>query len=524
MFTGVSAMLNWTGDPYIDIGAATLAAMAHKRDPTLLTPDDLERASAWIEDNYTRDPLKSFLTVAFTSNAWFSQDAYNPDKPGLTEQKRQERLSKRSQWADRHLRAWKMSPQADSELRCVFTGRPVVAESLSGKLAPGRAGRAQIPLAQGDEDINFYPYGDSGLPVSGEALLCLQAFPLGCAKVGGRLLAVHCSDPALTLAFAARFWRENRKGAQEAQQAGSTKLPETRFTLGTLLADTLVSIAAEQDEHGDETSAGASITAYHLTNGQSPAIDIYHLPLGVTRFLLRANAARYRTQWQEIVQRAWQRPPRKKPGRKGDAAAGAPADEPFTPRRNYLYDDLLRLPDDAARFMRVYLLRRIDRRLRLFEDDPRSDYSTQREAGLVSWDLTELFLKEVFNMDETRIAAIRRLGDRLADYVAAENDRRFFRAFFGEMNYPLFRNRLIKADIEAVRRGGEPLITFDQFVEIFEEGEEIARKDWKLARDLALIRMIERLRENGWLAAHVDALPEVTEPEEAGEDQVNSED
>ncbi|MGQ9889056.1 MAG: type I-B CRISPR-associated protein Cas8b1/Cst1 [Aggregatilineales bacterium] len=513
-------MLNWTGDPYVDIGAATLAAMAHKRDPTLLTPADLDKASAWIEDNYTRDPLKSFLTVAFTSNAWFSQDAYNPDKPGLSDEKRRERLSKRSQWAERHLRAWKRTPQADSGLRCVFTGKPVFVESLSNKLAPGKGGRAQIPLVQGDEDINFYAYGDSGLPVSGEALLCLQAFPLGCAKVSGRLLAVHCSDPALTLAFAERFWRENRKGAQEAQQAGSTKLPETHFTLGTLLASTLVSITEEYSDYADETGPGASITAYHLTNGQQPSVDIYHLPLGVTRFLLRANSARYRKQWQEIVNLAWQRAPKKKSGRKGEAAG---ADEPFTARRNYLYDDLLRLPDQATRFMRIYLLRRVDRRLRLLEDDPRSDYSTQREIGLVSWDLTELFLKEVFNMDETRIAAIRRLGDRLADYVAAENDRRFFRAFFGEMNYSLFRNRLIKADIEAVRRGGEPLITFDQFVEVFEEGEEIARRDWRLARDLALIRMIERLRENGWLSAHADALPEVTEPEEAGEDETDSE-
>ncbi len=520
-------MLNWTGDPYVDIGAATLAAMAHKRDPTLLTPADLEEAAAWIKDNYIRDPLKSFLTVAFTSNAWFSQDAYNPDKPRLTDEKRQERLSKRSQWAKRHLRAWKETPQTDSGLRCVFTGKPVVAESLSGKLAPGKAGRAQIPLAQGDEDINFYAYGDSGLPISGEALLCLQAFPLGCAKVGGRLLAVHCSDPALTLSFAQRFWRENRAGVLQGQQAGSKKLPETQFTLGTLLANTLVSITEEYSDYVDEAGPGASITAYHLTNGQSPAIDIYHLPLGVTRFLLRANAARYRAQWQEIVRLAWQRAPKKKSSRKGDAAgvdpAVDPANEPFTPRRNYLYDDLLRLPDESAHFIRAYLLRRVDRGLRLFEDDPRSGYSTKREINLVSWDLTELFLKEVFNMDETRIAAIRRLGDRLADYVAAENDRRFFRTFFGEMNYALFRNRLIKADVEAVRRGGEPLITFDQFVEVFEEGEEIARRDWRLARDLALIRMIERLRENGWLSAHVDALPEIAESEEGGEEQVNSE-
>ena len=34
-----------------------------------------------------------------------------------------------------------------------------------------------------------------GVPVSGEALLCLQFFPMGCRKCGGRLLAIHSDNP-----------------------------------------------------------------------------------------------------------------------------------------------------------------------------------------------------------------------------------------------------------------------------------------------------------------------------------------
>ena len=43
---------------------------------------------------------------------------------------------------------------------------------------------------------------------------------------------------------------------------------------------------------------------------------------------------------------------------------------------------------------------------------------------------------------------------------------------------------------------------------MFEEGEDLPRADWRLARDLVLIRMVERLYELGWVQAHAAELPE----------------
>ncbi len=510
-------MLNWTGDPLVDIGMAVITAMSHKRDPSLLTEADLDGVADWIEENYVRDPLKSFLTVAFTSNAWFAQDAYNPDKKDpdgkyLEASKRIERKEKRTLWATRHLRGWKTRPDPDANSeRCVFTGLPVGADPLSGKLMNGRAGRAQIPLIQGDEDINFYPYGDPGLAISGEALLCLQAFPLGCAKVAGKLLAVHASDPDLTFEFAQKFLANNREKVQLAQAAGEKKLSESQHSYGTLLVETLVRIMQDSDQYANEETKNVSVTAYYLTNGQTPEIDIFHLPLGITRFLIRANGASYKPLWNSIVQAAWQRQvvkTNKKGVKKEDTQAT------FVPYKNYVYEDLLKLPDGAARFLRNYFLRNVSRAARLYDDDPRKDYSTRREVNLVSWSLTTLFLQEVMNMEKSRVEHIRVLGDRLADYVSSENDRKFFRRFFEEQQYNLFRNAIIKADTAAVRHGNPPLISFDQFIEIFEDGDEIARSDWRLARDLVLIRMIEQLYTTGWLATNVDALPDASSEEE----------
>jgi CRISPR-associated protein Cst1 len=52
-----------------------------------------------------------------------------------------------------------------------------------------------------------------------------------------------------------------------------------------------------------------------------------------------------------------------------------------------------------------------------FEDDPRQRYSPSGERDLIFWPLVELFLKEVMTMDEERIARIRDLGDKLAEYT-----------------------------------------------------------------------------------------------------------
>lgn len=119
-------------------------------------------------------------------------------------------------------------------------------------------------------------------------------------------------------------------------------------------------------------------------------------------------------------------------------------------------------------------------------------------------------------MDKDRVEQVRLMGDKLAEYVSSQNDRRFFTAFFTEQRYEYFRNNLIKANLAHARRGNPPIITLDPYISVFEEGDEVARSDWRLARDLVLIRMVERLHAVGWLGQHVDAIPEeAQETEEA---------
>lgn len=114
-------------------------------------------------------------------------------------------------------------------------------------------------------------------------------------------------------------------------------------------------------------------------------------------------------------------------------------------------------------------------------------------------------------MDKARIEEIRKMGDGLAEYINSQNDRRFFRSFFTESRYGYFRTALIKANLAHVRRGNPPIITLDPYVQIFEEGDEVARPDWQLARDLVLIRMVEQLYRLGWLGHNLDVVEESSE-------------
>ncbi|OPX90702.1 MAG: hypothetical protein A4E53_00879 [Pelotomaculum sp. PtaB.Bin104] len=493
-------ILSYTGHPFFDVGLAAVAVFAGKYDPGAVTEEDLDLMASFIEREYVREPLKSFLGVAFTTNAWFNQ-------PAFTKQP-----EKRSEYAKRILRGYRKEQPVEE---CVFTGKPATAVAFSDKLPPGRAYRQHIPLLTGEGVINFHPAGHAGLPVSGEAALCLQAFPLGCAKCGGRLLAVHSDNPDIIYDFAAEFFEENRMALSLAQQAGSSKMPEAKMSAKTLLIQTLLKIEERRQEEVEDNRP-SSVTAYHLTNsGQSnplddrnPPLEIYHLPIELTGFLFKLASPNYRAEWNAIAERAWRLA---MPGKKKKRTADG-EEEDTRPKRNFLFEDLFQLPDNAGKFIRRYLLR-VPVHVKT-QDDPRGFYSLKDEASLVSWKITDLFLREVMKVDQERIKQIRDLGDRLAAYIAGEDDRKFFTAFYSAKKYQHLRNTLIRANLAYVKKGNPPLITLEPFIEVFEEGFEVERPDRSLATDLVLIRMIEQLYNLGWLGKNKDTLPELKDDDE----------
>ncbi len=455
--------LRFTGHPFFDVGVATILAFAQKTHPEMISQADLEEIANFIEQSYVTPPLRSHLTMAFTSNAWFIQDTYNPEKPHLADTERAARRATRREWATRHLRQWENVPVSEVE-GCVFTGEPALAVNLSGRLPESRAGRSQIPLLQGDDSINFFPFGSPGILISGLAMLALQFFPLGCAKCGVGLLAVHTENEGLLFQITRRFLQHNLKAIAEAQAAGEEKLPKSVHSPKTLLIETLLEV--ERDEStSHQAGTLASLTAYNFTNGKAPDLILYQLPLEVMDFLITAQQAPYQADWKQIANQGWQLAEPKKV--KGEESSVANAQDT---RRNALYEDLFDLPHTARRFIRTYFLRlprRTPDEVHLRRDDPLAN-----KQDLVSWPLVELFLRKVNRMDKERVADICALGDKLAAYVQNQGGRgkRFFHAFIAEQNPANFRVLLIKANIAQLEEGFSPLFDLETYIQVFRKG------------------------------------------------------
>jgi len=496
--------LDYTGHPFFDIGLATIVAYAEKVSPIELTEDDLFKAATFIEENYTKQPLTSFLTTSLM-NSDFTQPAFKDS------------LSRRREYARRVARSFGDDVATSNEM-CVFTGKPALGIALSLKrdkdgrevLPPGRAYRQHIPLITGESIINFSPWGDAGLPVSGEALLCLQFFPMGCRKCAGRLLAIHSDNPNILLAAARTAWDENVAALTLVGATEATKMPDASPSAPSLIIETVIMLNQKRTAlQKQKKEQHFSITVYHVTNSgqsspldeKSPPLKIYPIPMSTIRFLHKATThPDYITIWNSFVMRGQQRlkPTKHKQEVLQENTEGEQS-KTRTGTRNYFYEDILHLPQNAIRFLRTYFLPVLDLYPASKDAQSRSANTTfQYKNLIVSWSFIDLFLQEVMDMEKKRIAAIKELGDKLAAYVHNTNDNRFFRNFYTEQRSDFFRNELLRAAKNAAAPGKAPLFTLDSFCTVFftADGPEDLRFEWRLARDLTFIRMLE------WLSEH----------------------
>lgn len=120
-------------------------------------------------------------------------------------------------------------------------------------------------------------------------------------------------------------------------------------------------------------------------------------------------------------------------------------------------------------------------------------------------------------MDQKRIDGIRTLADRLAKRVQSENDRRLFQRVYTARQPREVRQLLIQLGMHELKNGSAPAIRFDEYLSIFEEGDELARADFWLAWDLTRIRFIETLFDLKWFDGNQEAqaaLENLSDPEE----------
>lgn len=436
-----------TGHPFIDIGLATLAALAGVRTIEALSQSDLqhdaERLTYWYSSH---NGARNYISTVFT-NSHFTQ-------PSMSQEQREA-------YADRYLFAFSRDhAAADGEERCVFFQELAAVE---------RAYRQHVPLLNGERISNFSGMGRDGLPVSGLALLALHALPLGCLKCGGRLLGFHqqTAEPGasnLQLPLVRNIYKLNEQALSMLPADEPGKFPDfggrARLRYVTQVINARQNIA----------NRGASldyITGYYFTNyGASAEMTILRLDHTVMSFINRV-LLEASDSWNRAVFLGWQR------GKKGELESDDDS-RIANSRRNFVYEELFNLPayTSTRRFLKLL--------------------KTVR-----NWQLIAIFLEEILLMEQERIDVYRRLGDLMTEYALNYENQplSFFYKFSRAKNYTVLRGEIKSAAEKMYKKGTDTvLFTYDDFIAAFEHPSE-RYSQWKLASDLIAIRMLENLHQ-----------------------------
>lgn len=503
-------ILRWTGHPLVDVGVATLCAMAGKAEPGDVTLEELDAAAAELREAYQDPILVSYLSCVFTMNAPYTN-------PTMGDANRQAEI-------ERVLMAHRSTGEPEAQgLRCVFSGRP----------ATHLIHRAHMPMLTGAGVMNFFPAGRSELPVSGALLVALQALALGGRRTEGRLLIIHCDDPQWTLSFARSYLERNRKlidlarrgelpesqgpaaNLEQEHAAWDTqkkrpKYPDAKAPQSFVLSD-LQKIAVQRTQ-GRMRESPTSVTVYVMSNsGQGPSLAIFPIPSQLVSFLQRVNGDPYGGSWRRLAGRSWRQPVEEKPSAEDETAEGAPRRarkkqaKPALPggpgiSRNEVYNDLCLIFETgekdlraARRFVRRHLLRDPMRWLEAKQNQP--PRLRRGELEYVDSRLTELFLSEVLGMDKQRIERIRNFADQLAEFIDDRRDKGLFRGLVFSRNSYEYRNVLTKAHRNYAKDHQQLLFRFDEYLKVFLADDASGAADWSLVRDLISIRLVERLFE-----------------------------
>lgn len=482
------AGLTWTGHPLMDMGVAGLTVFSQKRNPQEVTGADLERFVEWAERAYFTKEMTGWIAVAFTSN--FINPSFE--------------AGKKREVAKNILESFKNSATLEA-LRCSYfqlTAQQLVARDF-------------VPMLTGREPSNFFPDGQPQLPVSGLAITALQGLSLASPLVGGRLMVVAADDPKLLMVVVKGWQPEIRKRVQLSETSGE-KCPGWSGPRSRLI-EQIIDIEELQSRSQDPAlEYTGSVTIYHASNsGQGPELTVYTLELPALSFVRKAQGIKYREGWNRLASSAWREADKDK-----DAVYA---------RRNDVYEAVFDLPQESASFVQRFFLRPVIAQLKIAQTvEPRksskkSSKKSRIETKLPSasaappaalWGLLELFLEEVLGMEQSRIQAIRTLADRLAGAVKDDNDRRLFRRIYTARKPFEVRQLLIQMGMRRLKNGLEPAIRFEEYLGIFEEGEELARADFGLAWDLTRMRVIETLFDHKWFDSNKEALEEIQEEEE----------
>ena len=458
-------MLRFCGNPIIDNGVAVILSFVGKKEPEEINVDELDNFVEFLLDEYKKEYYRSFLTVLFTNNCVYLN-------PTMKEERKQEIINDL-------LNGYKRMDVEKKET-CIFCGQP----------SYFRAFRQHFPLLTGEGILNFFPSNRQGVEICPYCLLAAQAFPFGALKVEGRCFFVFSENKNLMKMFVGKFIDTNNLNSlmEEINKKGASggKYPKTIFI------DKFLEIETELVKADNYNN---SVTIYHFTNyGTNADIHIYHLTTETIRFAQTMKSSPdFKQTWYQMTKDGWLLSQKElKDGEEPKAYYHS----------NQLFEDIFDLPQNFQLFIRRHLLggkRGISKRL-----------IEQRENNITISDLhyfniSNYLLTEVLGVDKEKVEKVKVLGDKLAKYIFEFKRTSFFQKLYFTkpssryLEYEALRNAFLRENLNVAKSDIKELpVTFDEFVEIFTDWEDAYNANWKLGRDLVLLRIIENLYNWGY--------------------------
>lgn len=410
--------LTMTGHAIRDVGLMTLTVFSGRASAADLTEADLQKAADWLRDVYVNPgTLRSHLKGTYLLNSAYSME--NPDI--------------REPFIQRVLYGWQVPHELGTSC------------ALCGHEALYRATREEMPLLNGRGVINFSPQGRAGLPICGWCSLLIQMALLGCLKSGKGLLMLYTDhEPLLRQVVTDALRRAiQAQTLQAGDKWAALSLPRTRFVEQVVRW-------LRQTERPQATLT--RVEGYYFSNsGASPFIEVFQIDRSVL-------------QWVDHVLHH--------PDGEVAAAARQLLAEPADPEGKTsqpVYEDLLKLPNNARKFLRQHLL-------------------AYRARAAVHLTLITTFMEQIMRLSSEYIDLLKRLGDRFSQYYTMQ--RRFFYEFNRARNFAEFRRVVIRAADDYQRRTQQSLITMEEFIGAFVSTED-EFINWQLSRDLITLYLMQ---------------------------------
>lgn len=428
--------VNLTGNPFVDSGMWALSRLAEKNSPENLTIPDLKKAKREIMSLYFKEGWKKTLYSVFTTNCKILNPSPHVDNEKEYRIYLEDLIDKISK------------SKIKKEGSCIGCGRRDFEDRITN---------TNIPLTGSGSHLNYFSYLAQGADYCPACTFSIQFSPLVMYSAYNILL-LHSQSEKIMKYASKKPLRSIREQKLTNNYTGcyDTNIKNPINSLFSIIVDIL---NYREENWYDEKPA---IQFYHFTNyGQSPGLEIFHIPDQVFKFLALVKKHQDWDKWFEVVRH----------GYINVNMDNVEIENKYKNKINLVYKNLL-----GGKSIVGYFL----------------DLKNERIYG--TWKVLELYLSEVRNMEKERIETIKEVGDKIAQYIKDSNDLKRLNKIERVDTYRGFRNQLriliknrINSDYE------DNLFSFDEYIKYLVPDYKL----WRETQDLLLFRIYEQTYD--WL-------------------------